>query len=53
MLAKSFAARVAGSLLKAIDLPEFKKLTQHLETGYTQAFEQYKDGKPPKNITVF
>lgn len=94
MLGKSFAARVAGSLLTAIDLPELittdvqeyeelittlaknpealkkireklvenkltkplfdtKKFTQHLETGYTQAFEKYKNGEPPENIVVF
>ena len=94
MLGKSFASRVAGSLLTAIDLPELittdvqeyeelittlannpealkkireklvenkltkplfdtKKFTQHLETGYTQAFEKYKNGEPPENIVVF
>ena len=92
-LGKGFAARVAGSLLTSIDLPELivknnkdyellildlaknpKRLvtireklasnrlstplfntelfTKHIEDSYQQAYQQYADGKPSKNILV-
>jgi predicted O-linked N-acetylglucosamine transferase (SPINDLY family) len=92
-LGQGFAARVAASLLRAVDLPELitqtedeyeslilqlannpkllnkirsklgqtrlsaplfdtERYTTHLEDAYQQAYQQYADGKPSKNILV-